>query len=250
MVLCRGGGSIEDLWAFNDEQLARAIRSSNIPVVSAVGHEIDFTIADFAADLRAPTPSGAAELLVPDGSEQQRRLADLRKRLEQNLRTRLSEYSHRLRHCEQVLGKTAYPLESRLLRLGHISLQLERAMENLIRHKEQEINRIAGRVEARNPRALFELHRQQVENNRQRLRKAMGTILQRKRQAVNQAAGLLDSVSPLSTLARGYSIVSKHTPPHTVITDAAQVAYGEELDIRLHKGVIQAVVSPPVNQSE
>ncbi len=242
IVLCRGGGSIEDLWAFNNEQLARAIRESNIPVVNAVGHEIDFTIADFAADMRAPTPSGAAELLIPDGNAQKRQLDDIRKRIEQNMLSRLSEYSYRLRHCEQQLGKMTYPLESHLLRLGHITMQLERGLANLIQNKEQLLSRILGRINARNPQTLLALHQQQILNNRQRLQQAIQTILQQKEQAMARTTSLLDGVSPLATLARGYAIVRKHDPPHSIITDAQHVSYGEDLDIHLHKGVIRASV--------
>ncbi|PIE57848.1 MAG: exodeoxyribonuclease VII large subunit [Desulfobulbus propionicus] len=243
IVLCRGGGSIEDLWAFNDEQLAREICRSRLPVVSAIGHEIDFTIADFAADLRAPTPSGAAELIVPDNSTRQLQLRELQKRIEQSMRGRLSDYSHRLRYGEQALSKMTYPLEHQLLRLGQLSLQMERSLENLLSVKAEQIRQLSGRIDKRNPMALLKLHRQQVAHGNYRLQRAMCGVLHQKSQTMVKVSSLLDGVSPLATLARGYAIVRKKKTPHSIITDPDQVVSGEELDILVSKGTLLVSVT-------
>ncbi|MBW2328629.1 MAG: exodeoxyribonuclease VII large subunit, partial [Deltaproteobacteria bacterium] len=151
IVLCRGGGSIEDLWAFNNEQLARTIHDSTIPVVSAVGHEIDFTIADLAADLRAPTPSAAAEMLLPDSSILGDRIAELARRLRHSMQSRLDRYQDQLALYRQQLGGATQPLDTLMLRLDHLAGNMEHAMQDLLTTRQVRLNELESRLQQNNP---------------------------------------------------------------------------------------------------
>ena len=187
LLLTRGGGSLEDLWAFNDEAVARAIRASAIPIVSAVGHEVDFTMADFAADLRAPTPSAAAEILVPDGAAIHRTLQRDESRLEALMLRRLQNAAQRVDHAWARL-RTQHPrarLQRGGERLGHLHARLQ-ALHPLVR--------LAQRRER-----LAALHRQ--------LSVALDRRLDRHTQRLAELARALNAVSPLATLQRGYAIL-------------------------------------------
>lgn len=212
IVLCRGGGSIEDLWAFNEERIAYAIRDSFLPVVSAVGHEIDFTIADFTADLRAPTPSAAAELILPDSNALRASIDAWHTRIMHTMLRTLDRHGDRLELYRHRLGKTPQPLDTLFLKLDHISMALEQETSAIIAAKQEQINSIAVRLERRNPRTELKLHQQTVETLHRRLVLAGAALLEDRRKALRRTAGLLDAVSPLATLARGYSIVRKATP--------------------------------------
>jgi len=242
IVLCRGGGSIEDLWAFNDEQLARAIRSSRLPVVSAVGHEIDFTIADFAADLRAPTPSGAAELLVPDRSALQRRVENCRARLHRTMGNRIDRYRQRLLLARHHLEAMPHPLDRGMLQVDQLSLSLELSIKTRLAAKAQQLARAALRLEQRNPAHRLALHAQQLRSLQMRLAQAIGTLVQAKEEHFARATGVLQAVSPLATLARGYAIVRKIEGKRGVITAASQVKVNERLEVRLHYGALRCRV--------
>ncbi|MCL2458503.1 MAG: exodeoxyribonuclease VII large subunit, partial [Desulfobulbus sp.] len=146
VVLCRGGGSAEDLWTFNDESLTRAIRASAVPVVSAVGHEIDFTIADLAADFRAPTPSGAAELLVPDCEILHAQIGRLRAQMRRNLRHRIDRSEQGLRLARQRLMAMPYPLDRLRLRLDQLRGRLERGLNALLAERTRQLNQGALRL--------------------------------------------------------------------------------------------------------
>ncbi len=242
IVLCRGGGSIEDLWAFNEEKLARAIHASRLPVVSAVGHEIDFTIADFVADLRAPTPSAAAEMLLPDGREMRERVLACRERLVRVMLRRVDLLAERLSFLRQRLGTMARPLDSLVLRLDHAGLALERAMRGLLTAREHGLAACAAHLEQKSPVARLELHRQRLAALRRRLLLAGPALVESRSGELARLAGLLEAVSPLSTLARGYAIVRKDAPGRMVITDSTQVRKGERLQVLLRRGRLQCIV--------
>jgi exodeoxyribonuclease VII large subunit len=209
LLLTRGGGSLEDLWAFNDEQVARAIHASVVPVVSAVGHEIDFSIADFVADLRAPTPSAAAELLVPDILAQRRHLEQLRQRLvaihERRLHVRIQRIDHLLTRLQ------AQRPQARLARDRDRLLQLHRRvlacrLANLTR-KTVQLDRVHARLLAQHPRQRVALLRQRLEQHAMHLRHMIQRKLQHERLNLQQTARAMHAVSPLATLERGYAIL-------------------------------------------
>ncbi|NLX19406.1 MAG: exodeoxyribonuclease VII large subunit, partial [Desulfobulbus sp.] len=236
IVLCRGGGSLEDLWAFNDEQLARAIRRSTVPVVSAVGHEIDFTIADFAADFRAPTPSGAAELLVPDGSALRKNLDDLRVRMTHNLRFTVNENSRRLQLARQRLLLVPHLLDRLCLHLDHLSIRLKRSFIGTLVDKQHDLDQAALHLTRLDPKHRYDIHRQQLHNLKKRLIRAGASVLLSKRAQLTKSVSILDAVSPLATLARGYSVVRLTKGRRRLITEAKQVQIGTLVEILLHQG--------------
>ncbi len=236
IVLCRGGGSIEDLWAFNDEQLARTIRASHLPVVSAVGHEIDFTIADFAADLRAPTPSGAAEMLLPDSSGLAERISELQHRLHHIIHSRLDRHQERLARYRQQLAGSTRPVDNLILRLDHLADRMEYAIHNTLSSGQARLNGLDNRLQQTNPLHVMLLHQQKLQELKRRIAQAASRKVSEGEQALARNAALLDAVSPLSTLARGYAVARKKSPRKAIITGIDQVEEGETIEIILHRG--------------
>lgn len=209
LLLTRGGGSLEDLWAFNDEALARAIARSPIPVVSAIGHEIDFSISDLVADLRAPTPSAAAELLVPDANDLKRRLEQLRNRLQLRTRRRIESSSQRADHLLSRLN-----LQRPILRLQRGRERLERLHASLLRIQRHDLERRLARLARGHMRLATHHPRQKLASANDRA-KALATRLnatmthriERDQAHLGQLARALHAVSPLATLARGYAVL-------------------------------------------
>ena len=236
IVLCRGGGSAEDLWAFNDEQLARAIRSSALPVVSAVGHEIDSTIADFAADLRAPTPSGAAELLTPDGEVLRNMIDQQRLRLRRSLHHRTDRLHQRLLLARHRLDTMPHPLDRLMLRLDQLAARLERSFTATLGKQRQRLDRVSLGLAQLNPSHRLNLHELRLQELRNRLAQAARSRLQSKEEQFGRATGVLHAVSPLATLARGYAIVRKTGSTKGIVTEAAQIRPGETVEIILYRG--------------
>ncbi len=250
IVLCRGGGSIEDLWCFNDEHLARAIRASAIPVVSAVGHEIDFTIADFAADLRAPTPSGAAELCTPDAPA-------LRQRLQQNQLRLWRVMEHRLVHCQQHLHLTRqrlFTLPHRLTRLtlhlDHLATRLSSGILGQFHQHSERLQAATLRLNQHNPRHRLDLMEQRLHSAILRLTQAMDQQLQEQQLRFAHTAALLHALSPLATLGRGYAIVRSVGPRPRLITSASQVQPGDRVEALLQQGKIVGVVEKTEKNKE
>lgn len=242
IVLCRGGGSIEDLWAFNDEHLARAIRRSAVPVVSAVGHEIDFTIADFAADLRAPTPSAAAELLIPESASLRSSIENCRARLQRTMLARIAHYGQRLLLARHHLETMPHPLDRLMLQVDQMSLSLELSIKTILAQRQQQLDRITFQLEQRNPVHQLTLYRQRVEGLYGRLAQAAGALLHTKQEDCSRAAGVLHAVSPLATLARGYSIVRTTGSKRKIVTAESQVRVGERVEVLLHQGELRCCV--------
>jgi exodeoxyribonuclease VII large subunit len=236
IVLCRGGGSLEDLWAFNDENLARAIRASALPVVSAVGHEIDLTIADFAADLRAPTPSAAAELLTPDGEALRREIARHGLRLQRVMDNRIDRIEQRLRLVRSRLETMPHPLDRLLLRLDHLAGRMELSLKTTLAEQTRRLDQAGFALARRNPAYRLQLHGQRLKELHTRMTHAIRLHIQARQEQFGRAAGVLNAVSPLATLARGYAIVRKAEGKKRIVTDAGQIGIGETVAVTLHRG--------------
>jgi len=245
IIVGRGGGSMEDLWCFNEECVAQALADSPIPTVSAVGHEIDFTIADFAADLRALTPSAAAELVVPDG-------ADLRRRLRALHRALTSHVLEGLRHARLVVafhrrgGLAREP--RRLLAQGAqqtdaLAEELRRAAGAGMRDQRDRLNRLGHRLAAQRPAQVLAQRAQVLTHLQTRLAAARERQLTAARERVQRAADLLRSLGPQAVLARGYTMTL--APNGQALTRATQVRPGDRLTTRLADGTIESIVAAP-----
>ncbi|MFK2876453.1 exodeoxyribonuclease VII large subunit [Rhodanobacter hydrolyticus] len=239
LLVTRGGGSLEDLWAFNDEAVARAIHASAVPVVSAVGHEVDFSIADFVADLRAPTPSAAAELLVPDAQATVRHLRQLRQRLALFEQRRLQSLTQRVDHLLARLQ--AQRPQARLARDRERLAHLRHRLLGVLRERQQRdrarLDRLHGRLLARHPQQRLPLLQRQLAEQSQRLRQAIARQLERDRHALQQAARTLHAVSPLATLERGYAIL--FDGDGRIVRAPDDVGEGEHLQARLATGELK-----------
>ncbi|QEE25101.1 exodeoxyribonuclease VII large subunit [Rhodanobacter glycinis] len=244
LLLTRGGGSLEDLWAFNDEAVARAIHASAVPVVSAVGHEVDFSIADFVADLRAPTPSAAAELLVPDAQALGRHLYQLQHRLATLQQRRLQGHGQRVDHLLARLQ--AQRPQARLARDRERLVHLHRRLLGSLREQQQQrqsrLDRVHARLLARHPQQRLQLLRRQLAEQAQRLRQSIERRLERDRLTLQQSARALHAVSPLATLERGYAIL--FDADGKVLRSTQGVATDAKLRARLADGELPLRVEP------
>jgi exodeoxyribonuclease VII large subunit len=243
LILARGGGSLEDLWPFNEEQVARAIVSSRIPVISAVGHETDFTIADFVADLRAPTPSAAAERVVQAKDEICARIDDMARRLDGALKLRLARTRARVAAvaAHRVFEAERGRVRTRAQRVDELQ---RRAESGLTRHSErarQSLRRTRERLEAFRWDRLAAERRDAVARRLERLGVAVRNAVDARRGRFARQAGMLESLSPLSVLSRGYALV--WDPRGRLLRDPAAVEVGDPLRIRVHGGGLRASVT-------
>jgi exodeoxyribonuclease VII large subunit len=247
LILARGGGSLEDLWAFNDEAVARAVHGCAVPVVSGIGHEIDFTIADFVADRRAATPSAAAELVSPDQNEWLLALARIHGRLHLHLRHHLDRLRQRLAGLTKRLEQQhpGQKLRQQSQRLDDLEQHLVGAWRSRHHQLQIALAQVGTRLQRHLP-----LHRiQQLALRRealaQRLNAALGQDIERRRKALASAVRALNAVSPLATLARGYAIVTR-LPERIIVRDARQARAGDQIEARLARGRLVCTV----NQTE
>jgi exodeoxyribonuclease VII large subunit len=242
LILARGGGSLEDLWAFNDERLARAIVASAIPVLTGIGHEIDFTIADFAADVRAPTPSAAAELVVPDAEEWLSAFVGFGARLQRAMRRRLETNGERLRWLSgrAALVSPVARLIIQAQRLDELEQSLVRALRRRLLENSERLRWLAGRAALVSPAVRLSQQSLRLENLDRRAHRAWRQALDSRREKLLPLVRTLNAVSPLATLERGYAIVS--IDGGAILRNAAQVQPGTLIEARLAHGSIRARV--------
>jgi len=242
VIVARGGGAAEDLWAFNDERVARAIVACRVPVVSGVGHEVDVTIADLVADVRAATPSQAAELVVPAREALEDRVDTLTRRLSRALETRvdrgrltLSRFSAKLRDPRHALSGARAPLLA-------LHNALEHTMTSRLFHARTLLDERSRRLTTHDPRARLSAQKSALVRARTRLELSPSLFLAPKRHALLSAVGSLDALSPLAVLGRGYAIVFNDRSGRA-LREADEVTAGDGLRIRLHRGEVRAKVT-------
>jgi exodeoxyribonuclease VII large subunit len=243
VLLARGGGSLEDLWAFNDERLVRAIAASAVPVVSAVGHETDFTLADFAADVRAPTPSVAAELLVPDRRDLQARLRTLASRVQGMQRHQLRQAMQRADRAVLRLQAQSPQARLRLLRQrqGELLRRLQALWRERLQHRHARLRHADAVLRAHHPARRMAQLRARLQRLQARPRAAIARVLQRDALQLRALARSLEACSPLATVARGYSILSR-ADDGRLVHSTTQVAAGGKLQARVRDGVLSLSV--------
>jgi len=240
LILARGGGSLEDLWCFNEEPVARAIAACRTPIISAVGHETDVSISDFVADVRAPTPSAAAELLAPDANELVQRLHSLHRRLILRMQGRIERERLRLEGISRRLRHPGERLRQQAQRLDDLDMRLRRAFERNLQQRNDRLARLDMRLAAQHPGRALALLRQRLDGLSERLPRAMRDTLKDRRQRLQVQAQTLNAFSPLATLGRGYSILLDERGK--AIRSAAQTQPGQRLKARLGEGELEVRV--------
>ena len=237
LIMGRGGGSLEDLWPFNEEGLARAICRSKIPIISAVGHETDYTISDFVADLRAPTPSAAAELVVKDKKEIKNGLHFLSHRLESQVAQTLQENRTHLQHLQKVLGTPGKTLEGLFLRVDELFGRLQRRVNWVLEGRRERSLHLERGLYQRSPGQKVVHHRLLASETEKRMAQSARHSIEMKRERMRGLLGKIDSLSPLSILQRGYSITRK-LPTMKILREAEDVRKGDHVEVRLHRGAL------------
>ncbi|MBZ5575481.1 MAG: exodeoxyribonuclease VII large subunit [Acidobacteriia bacterium] len=241
LVVGRGGGSLEDLWTFNEEAVARAIAGCAVPVVSAVGHETDVTIADFVADLRAPTPSAAAELVVPTREDLLDRISAARAQSAQVLRYRLAMLERRLRQqgVDRALGALHRRIGRGLQRVDEQEYRLRERLRAAIDTRERRRRALDLRLQRFDVRPRLAADRRRLETARTSLAQSATAQLTRRRSAFDQLAAKLSELSPLRILERGYAIVSNEAG---ILKDASEAPAATRIHVRLAQGELDATV--------
>lgn len=242
ILMGRGGGSVEDLWAFNDERVVRAVAACPIPIVSAVGHETDFTLTDFAADLRASTPSAAAELVVPDRRELHERAVQLTARLRASMMRSVDRMGGLIEEIVKRLYDPRRAIDERRQRLDETVGRLAAATRRMLSGRRVDLDRMSTRLRPELLRRPLTAGRTQWEASTLRLSRCARSELIRARVSVESLASKLESLSPLAVLARGYSVTLGHET-RAVLRDTAEVEIGDEVDVRLQRGELQCRVT-------
>lgn len=248
ILLGRGGGSLEDLWAFNDENVARAIAASNLPIVSAVGHEVDFTIADFVADIRAATPSAAAELLSRDWREQLQQVLGWEQRLLQSWQRSIAKKRQQLDWQLRSLQHPGQKLRQWSLRLDELEMRLLNATKRTQREQRQHLQILFSRLQRHHPGQQLRQLRTRVDFCRKHLVTGMQYTMQQHRQQLQSAVQLLNSVSPLATLQRGYSITTDSDD--AVLRKSEHVTVGDHIRTRLARGQLISTVTTIITEND
>jgi len=240
IVICRGGGSLEDLSTFNEEKLARAIAGSRIPIVAAIGHEIDFTIADLVADFRAPTPTAAAEVVVPVRAQLEAQLHNLHNRLTNKVVDKLKFFCRTIEAHKKVLGDPTSLLDQFRLTTGHTLTSMQFAFANAMHKRQLALAKLKQVLALHTPQQHLEHQWRRNYELRRRLVHAILYQQERKRATFARNVALLHAISPLAVLGRGYSIVQQENG--LVVRNCTEVHLGESLSITLAQGGIDCEV--------
>jgi exodeoxyribonuclease VII large subunit len=242
LIVARGGGSLEDLWPFNEEMVARAVASSRIPVISAVGHETDTTICDFVADLRAPTPSAAAEQVIGTKGEFVERVLNLSRRVHTILQTRALQWKHQVRSLAEHRALAAVPqlIRQQAQTVDEYEARLRHGLARFHQIRSREFLKCAGKLNAGQLRHLIELKRSRLRDSFQTSEQRFHVRVTRNRTVLTGLEGKLNSLSPLAVLERGYSIASDQGG--TILKDSSQTATGRTIQVRLHHGELSCEV--------
>ncbi len=235
LIVGRGGGSLEDLWAFNEEVVARAIHDSPIPVVSAVGHEVDFSISDFVADVRAPTPSAAAELLSPDATQWQIRISSMQQRLAQAMTRQQQQSQRQLEGLRARLRHPGQRLQQITQRLDELEWRLGNARANQLQRRQARLSQLVAQLQRHAPQAQLQRLQARKQQLQSRLHQAIHEKLVLSKNQLALAVRTLQTVSPLATLHRGYAIVTREQDG-VLIEQSVQVEPGEQIRAKLSEG--------------
>ncbi len=241
LIVGRGGGSGEDLMAFNDERVVRRVARIKVPVVSAVGHEVDLSLTDLAADVRAATPSQAAELVVPDQRLRREHLVRCRLELGRGLRARLSAQQNRLYKLENALADPRFVIAERQQQLDELSERLRRRLQRLLSAQASILTGHERRLFGRHPRAVIARTKVELRLLSVRLEAEARRGLGERKAALSETVAELDALSPLSVLSRGYAIAT--TSDGRAVRDAAALSPGDEITVRVARGRFEAEVS-------
>ena len=249
LLVGRGGGSIEDLWAFNEEAVARAIFDSRIPIISAVGHETDTTIADFVADLRAPTPTAAAEMAVPDQQELYQRVLQQKSQLHQMVRAQLLTERQRLNKLQQ-----SYPLSmpERLYRpfterLAQLETTLQKAMQVDLMKKEAQLQKLHSAVEQQSPKKALVYHQRELAHRVQQLTRSASHYVTKQKQQFEASVRTLEALNPLAILTRGFTVAYKDDK---VLKSSTDLKRQDKLTLSFHDGKVIAEVTDVLPNSK
>ena len=242
VIICgRGGGSIEDLWAFNEEIVARAIYASRIPVISAVGHEIDFTIADFVADLRAPTPTGAAEMAVPNLSDLKTLIEQYKIRMHENIKNIINYNNKRLESIREsyILKNPIALYEVKEQKLDTYIDRLNGYMSTLLNEYKVRLDNIKSSYVLKNPLATYEVKKERIVNLEKILNNLITNKINISKHKYEVMINKLDLLNPLNILSKGYSLV---TIDGMVVKDTNELKIEDTINIRMHKGNVKAII--------
>ena len=248
LIVGRGGGSWEDLWSFNEEAVVRAIAGSRIPVISAVGHEIDFTLSDFAADYRAPTPSAAAEAVSPVLVDVIEDIRDKHARLTRAMRGTFRFHRDQVKSALHVLPVPSQILQRQVQRVDELSFRLGSGIRSMLAAVRPRLDALTAGLQRIGPGQSWQRGSLMLPQLRQRLSRAMPWALTGKRQQLRTVASTLDTLSPLAILSRGYSILET-SPGGTIVKDAQSVRVGDRIHARLAGGRLSCLVEQTERQS-
>lgn len=243
LIIARGGGSLEDLWAFNEEQVARAINRCTIPIISGIGHEIDFTIADFVADARAATPSAAAEMATPDQQQWHNQIDQLQQRLIHLIHSLIQQHQQTKHWLQKRLDQQRPDkrLENQSQRLDDLEIRMIRTISAYIDNRNSRIQAINANLNQYHPGHAIAVLNSHFKHLHQRLTQSISNRLEKQNFRLSELGRTLDSISPLATLSRGYAIVAREQDKK-VISSSRQVACGDRIETKLAEGQLTCTV--------